>query len=351
MTRILRLFCIAFMLPLLGIGARAQGTLGLMLTQQFSFVGCTTTSAACGTPLIAGLLYFYQVGTVATPQNSYQDTGLTILNPFPLVLDANGRVPPFYLANGSVHVRLTDANGVVQFDYPNMLVIGPSSGSGGGGSSIDPTTILSTGDIKFRATAETLTGWVRLNGLTIGSAVSGATERANADTQNLFVYLWTNCAQPTTNNHCPVVGGLGASALADYNANKQITLMDWRGRHAVGLDTMGNSDANVLFSSQITSGGADTITTPNASGGLSQTTIAKTNIPNYALTVTDPGHTHTQLGASEGAFGTSGAIGVVQSGASAVSTSTTGISVNTGGSGTAANTIGPFVLGTYFIKE
>jgi hypothetical protein len=76
----------------------AQGTLPIALTQQFGFTNCQTFTNASGTPLIGGLLYFFQAGTVATPQNSFQDTGLTILNPWPLPLNANGRIPPFFLA-------------------------------------------------------------------------------------------------------------------------------------------------------------------------------------------------------------------------------------------------------------
>lgn len=328
--------------------AGAQGTLPIVLQQQFSTVGCSTTSGACSTPLIAGQLYTYYVGTVATPQPTYQDSGLTLLNPFPLTLDASGRVPAFYLASGSVHVRLTDSGGVVQFDVPSMLVIG-GSGGGTSPSGIDPTTILSTGDIKFRATAETLTGWVRLNGLTVGSALSGATERANSDTQNLFTYLWTNCAQPTTNAHCPVVGGIGASAAADFAANKQITLMDWRGRLGVGLDTMGNSAAGRLLASQVTSGGGDTVTTPNATGGASTTVIAQANLAPFNFTVTDPGHSHTSVGNFQG-NALSGSGLSVNSAAASTGNSTTGISVASGGSGTGANTISPFMLGTYFVK-
>ena len=342
-------------LSLLPFGAKAQGTLPIVLSQQFSFSGCATTGAICGTPLIGGLLYFFQVGTVATPQNSYQDTGLTVVNPNPLILDANGRVPAFYLANGFIHVRLTDASGVVQFDYPNMLVIGPSGGSGGGGSSIDPTTILSTGDIKFRATAETLTGWVRMNGLTIGSGSSGATERANADTQSLFTYLWTNCAQPNANNHCPVVGGIGASAAADFGANKQITLFDCRGRICgVGLDTMGNTAAGRLLASQITSGGSDGVTTPNATGGASTTTIAQANLPNYNLTVTDPVYSFTWNGINR--LAETGLVPVVLNIDPVADTAivtlnkVSGGVVNSAGSGTPANTISPFILGTWFLK-
>jgi hypothetical protein len=262
--------------------AAAQGTLPIVLQQQFSFSGCasTPTTGACGQPLSGGLLYFYQVGTVATQQNSFQDTGLTILNPWPLQLDANGRVPPFYLASGSVHVRLTDSSGVQQFDYPSMLVIGPSGG-GGGGTTVDPTTVLSTGDIKFRMTGELVTGWVKMNGLTIGNATSGATLRANADTQALFVYLWTNCG----NAHCPIAGGYGASALTDFNNSKQLAVPDWRGRQATGLDDMGATASGRIAAGNVTSGG-DTVTTPGASGGISTLTLAQNQLPNIVPTLT-----------------------------------------------------------------
>ena len=147
------------------------GTLtSLPLSQQFDING---------QPLAGALLYFFAVGTVSTPENSYQDFGLSILNPWPLTADQYGRIPMFYLADGQVHVRLTDATGVVILDYPTMQVIGPSTTSSSGpgpgpGPSIDPTTIAATGDVRFRATGETLSGWVKANGQTIGAASSPA---------------------------------------------------------------------------------------------------------------------------------------------------------------------------------
>jgi hypothetical protein len=122
-------------------------------------------------------------------------------------------------------------------------VIGPSSGGGGGGgggSTIDPTTILGTGDIKARYGTGALVGFVRTNGLSIGNATSGATERANADTQNLFIYLYN--ADPNLS----VSGGRTGIALNDYNANKTIALPDWRGRAMAGLDDMGSTAAGRL---------------------------------------------------------------------------------------------------------
>lgn len=316
--------------------------------QQFSFTSCATFTNACGTPLSGGLLYFYQVGTVATPQQSFQDTGLTILNPWPLPLDANGRVPMFYLANGAVHVRLTDSAGVVQFDYPNMLVIGPSSGGGGGGS-VDPTTIAATGDVKFRPTTEFVTGWVKLNGQTIGSATSGASGRANADTQNLFVYLWQNCPDL----HCPVVGGRGVSGLADFTANKQITLLDLRGRSFAGLDDMGNSAAGRILPGNVTSGGGDGVTTPQATGGEANHALSVAELAVHSHTLTDPGHTHTSNANITNGAGSAAGTGSILSpgiGAATINSATTGITVANAGSGAAHNTMAPFMLGTWYQK-
>ena len=279
---------ILFALCLCGLGAQtanAQGTIPLALAQQQDINGL---------PLAGCLLYFFVAGTVATPQNSYQDFGLTQTNPNPLTCDQTGRIPMFWLANGLIHARLTDASGNVQVDT-TMQVLGPSTGGGGGGGTIDPTTIAATGDIKVRLTSETLTGWVMANGQTIGNAASGATQRANADTQNLFVYLWTNC----TNAHCPVVGGRGSTALADFNANKQIALLDMRDSIVVGRDCMSNSCLGGLLAANILSGGSDGVDTPAAFGGLANTTLLPTNLPdtNFSGSVNIPGgqgsHSHT----------------------------------------------------------
>jgi microcystin-dependent protein len=220
--------------------AHAAGTVpGFSLTPQFDQSGKVMPGCK---------LYVIQAGTVATPQNSYQDTGLTTAQPNPMTCDASGRLPQWFVADGLIKVRLTDTNGVQVFVGDNLLVVGPSSGGGGGGGTIDPTTIASTGDTKAAYTTGSLSGWVRMNGRTIGNASSGATERANADTQALFVFLWN------TDSTLVVVGGRGASALADYTSNHQITLPDLRGRGMSGMDDMGSSDSGRLASSALTAG-------------------------------------------------------------------------------------------------
>lgn len=203
-----------------------SGSISLSLSQQFDELG---------EPLNGGLLYFFAAGTT-TPQSAYQDVALTLPYPNPIVLDSAGRVPAFYLADGQIKIRLASAAGVTQVAADNLLVIGASSGAGSP-PSVDATTVLATGDIKVRYGTGALAGFVRSNGRTIGSASSGGTERANADCEDLFLYLWTEDANLTVST------GRGASAAADWAANKNIALPDFRGRVIAGLDDMGNSAA------------------------------------------------------------------------------------------------------------
>ena len=320
------------------------GTLPIALTQQ---------SDINGAPLAGALLYIFQVSTVATPQNSFQDFGLSIANPWPLTSDQFGRIPMFYLADGQVHVRLTDASGVVIFDYPSIQVIGPSSGGGGGGGgSVDPTTILSTGDVKWRATSETLTGWVKANAQTIGNATSGASQRANSDTQNLFTYLWQNF----NNYHCPVGGGRGSTAASDFSAGKTMGLPDLRGRSPFGLDNMGATAAGRLQASNVTSGNGDGTTSAAATGGEANHTLVNAEIPHGLITLTQTPHAHQWSASSPtGAGGYGTPIWTPENtNSGSLVNSTTAVNANIslndyGGSG-AHNNMSPFILGTFYVK-
>jgi microcystin-dependent protein len=241
------------------------GSISLSLSQQFD---------ARGRPLAGGFLYFYASGTT-TPQSAYQDSSLTIAHPNPIELDSAGRVPVFYLADGAIKIRLTDSGGVPIIAADNLLVIGPSSGSGGS-ASVDATTVLATGDVKYRYGTGTLSGFVRGNGRTIGSATSGASERANLDCQSLFEYLWTADA------NLSVSTGRGATANADWTANKTIALPDFRGRVLAAMDDMGNTAASRLT----TAGSGIDGTTLGAAGGAETVTLAQSALPNVTPTVT-----------------------------------------------------------------
>lgn len=173
------------------------GTLfGLPLSQQFD---------ANGEPLAGGRLKIFAASTT-TPSDVYEDTALSLLQPWPLELDSAGRVPAFWLADGSYRATLTDADGVEIFDIASMLAIGPSVGDPGEVASVDATAVAQSGDLDWQPRSGTRSGWVRANARTIGSAASSATERANADCEDLYLVLWGRYADAL----CPVTGGRGA---------------------------------------------------------------------------------------------------------------------------------------------
>lgn len=89
------------------------------------------------------------------------------------------------------------------------------------------TGVVFTG---FFVAADLPAGWVIMNDGTIGNVSSGATTRANADTAALFTRLWTNIS----NTWAPVSSGRGASAAADFAANKTLTLPRALGRALAG---------------------------------------------------------------------------------------------------------------------
>jgi hypothetical protein len=57
---------------------------------------------------------------------------------------------------------------------------------------------FSTGDVKLTIKTSADTGWVMMIDRSIGNASSGGTERANADTEDLFTLLWTNLVNVRT---------------------------------------------------------------------------------------------------------------------------------------------------------
>lgn len=110
-------------------------------------------------------------------------------------------------------------------------------------------------------------GWVWANGTTVGSGASGATGRANADTQDLFTLIWSSFpnTQRTIQNSDGSPGTRGVSAAADFAANKRIPVADMRGRVPAGADNMGGSTAAGRLTNTPT-GGADGSQIGNAGG-------------------------------------------------------------------------------------
>lgn len=115
---------------------------------------------------------------------------------------------------------------------------------------------IPTGVIRPMIDSSIPDGWVLLDDGTIGSASSGASNRANADCEDLFLHIWNNIS----NTNAPVTGGRGASAAADWAANKKIQLGWFAGR---GLKVMGGSG------------------TIGAKNGAETTTMAENQLPDH----------------------------------------------------------------------
>jgi microcystin-dependent protein len=322
------------------------GTLfGLGLSQQIS---------ASGSPLSGALLYIYQENS-STPVTTYSDFALATEQTFPIEADSAGRLPQIWVADGTYRARLTTSAGVEVFDEASVTAIGASSATGSSSSSSSATG-FETGDPIWVPVSGTRSGWVRCNGRTIGSGSSAATERANSDTQTLFEYLWNNFS----NTLCAVGGGRGASAQADFNANKIIATLDMRGRGPFGLDDMGNSAASVIAAgtpTAISTGGAETVT------------LVQANLPSYNLSVASltgsvgttisngtavnrnsSSNKRTDLSATGGQDAVEDTTFSESTLSLASGTVTFGGSVPSGGSGTATNKMPPYMLGTWYMK-
>jgi hypothetical protein len=217
---------------------QAAGTIPFSLSQQFD---------SLGKPLANCFFYTYQAGTTSTPQNAYQDSG---------TYDCSAQSDALRCLRTSAAIlpcRWPDQGKDNRQEWHSAELSErcrlDRQHSGhrpvrrwGRWRNIDPTTIIATGDLKVRYGTGVLTGFVRANGRTIGSATSGATERASADCQVLFQYLWD------TDANLAVAGGRGASSAADWAANKTIVTPDWRGRALAFMDDMGNAAAGRLTS-------------------------------------------------------------------------------------------------------
>lgn len=238
---------------------------------------------ANGDPYSGAKAYFFDAGTL-TPMVTYTDAALSIPHDHPVVANSAGMFSAIFLVEQTTYrLRITTADDVTLWDVDNIsapTTVVPDPPSGGTAAEF----LYQTGDIKMAWRTSSPTGYVRLNGRTIGAASSGATERANADCEDLFVFLWTEDA------NLAVSGGRGATAVGDWAAAKTIALPDWRGRTPLGMDSMGNTASGRVTDAQL---GADSDTLGSAGGASTHTLIeAELAAHGHPVTVTDPGHRH-----------------------------------------------------------
>lgn len=235
-----------------------------------------------GNAVAGAQLRFFLAGTT-TPLIAYADDALSVplpASPDFIPSDAHGRWPRVYLPYRNYREEVRSAAGVLLWNDDGIA--NPPPASSGGGGTVPDSERFKTGDPKWSFEPGQISGFVRLNALTIGNASSGATERANADTEALFIWLWSRL----DNTVCPVSGGRGVSGAVDYAAGKTLGLPDWRGRAPFGLDTMGNAAASRLTGATFDHGNA---TTPGAYGGRASNTLVQANLPAVAPTGTVSG--------------------------------------------------------------
>lgn len=166
--------------------------------------------------------------------NQYQVQGF----PDFITTSANGGTPFPYDVNayvrysGNVYFSLVTANTALPTDATKWQLVGYPSP-------------FKTGDVKENIGTTLESGWLWANGQTVGNAASNATGRANPDTEALFTKIWTeipSAASPIYTS-AGVLSTRGASAAADYAANKAITILNKCGRVSAGLTTMGGVTA------------------------------------------------------------------------------------------------------------
>jgi hypothetical protein len=118
------------------------------------------------------------------------------------------------------------------------------------------STKWEVGDLKPSSRISDSTNvWLRSDGRTVGNGVSGATARANTDMLTLFTHLWDEFSNTelVIQDSSGTPTARGASAAADWSANKRMPLPDLRGRTIAGMDDPTGADA----ADRITDAGAD----------------------------------------------------------------------------------------------
>lgn len=183
-------------------------------------------------------------------------------------------------------------------------------------------------------------GWIWADGKTIGNASSNATNRANIDCLDLFTLIWnsySNTVRPIYTS-AGVATTRGASAAADWAANKAITVKDKRGFVSAGKDDMGGTAANRLTSSNVLGVNGAVL---GATGGEQM----------HALTVSENGpHTHQIDGYSLGNTGAGYQLDRFAAG----NETGTGFNFQLGsgasGSGSPHNNVQPTTISNFLIK-
>src|ERR1044072_3772908 len=136
-----------------------------------------------------------------------------------------------------------------------------------------------TGDFLY-SLALARSGYVLADGRTIGNAGSNGSSRANADTQALFILIWTVIPDMPLFNSSGAVIARGSSAANDFTNNRAIQVPDLRGRVFAGMDNMGGNTAGRLVATS--SVGTFNGNTMGATGGQNVHTQTQNELVNHS---------------------------------------------------------------------
>jgi microcystin-dependent protein len=219
--------------------------------------------------------------------------------------------------------------------------------------------LLPTGAVLDFTGKNSPSGFILASGRTIGNNGSGATERANADTLNLFTLYFDDYIdaelpmQNSSGSNTP--RSTYATALLAFNALSRITIPDVRGRVTVGKDNMG-TDANRITTAGCSIDG----NTMLAAGGAQNhvLTTAQLAAHSHSTTVGDdsPDHSHQYSKSGFSAFNKVGGYDPYGVNVSTVSTAgastrhSHSVTVNNTGSNQAHNNMQPSIIVLKIIK-
>lgn len=241
--------------------------------------------------------------------------------------------PPTYPAVTGELIRAADYNATIsdlaaaltncvtkdnQSTVP-MLTLGALAVTGvaalGAGATVAGDAILtrrySTGEVVLSVSPTAPAGTLALDGSTIGSAASGATGRAHADTQALYELLWNN----SNNTLLPIQDATGAAttrgltAAADFAANKRLPLPTPEDGDAllvsVSSAVLTRSVGEVLSHTHTVTVGPDgthahEVPVSSGAGGLQRVVGQPGQAPGFISTSTDGAHSHSGTAAAAG---------------------------------------------------
>lgn len=283
-----------------------------------------------GNPLTSGKVYFY-IPSTKTLKTTWQNSGKTILNTNPVILDAAGRA--IIYGDGTYRQIVTDSLNNIIWD-----AITASAGTGGSTTSTGDGDLVGTvkpwaglvapnqyafayGQELSRTTYATLLTAITLSQVvtcTSGNPIltglsdttqipNGAVIESTCATAGSTVISKTNTTV-TLNVNAPVTTSNTAATFFLYgNGNGATTfnLPDLRGNVIAGRSNMGGTNSTNLTSTYF---GANPQAT-GAAGGLQTSTLATINFPPYTpagsnavvtgtlsgtinASITDPGHFH-----------------------------------------------------------